>query len=104
MDLLNWHFAIEEIIAGAVGGLAYAIFRDDVILPSVSGRKVLLGCFRAIALGAFVGFIVDTHPAFSALMGFSFNDVIKAIQTKLKHWLEVDANADANSGGGDKNA
>lgn len=84
---MEWHFVTDEILSGALGGLVYAVFRDEIFLPHVSKNKIHLGFIRALILGAFIGFIVDTHPVFSALMGFSFNDVFVAIQKRIGVWL-----------------
>ncbi|MEM4168037.1 MAG: hypothetical protein QXW98_06310 [Candidatus Caldarchaeum sp.] len=86
---VHWHFSWATILAGAFGGFIYSVFRDELFLPRVekNSNRVVLGLFRSVLLGMFVGFVVDTHPLLSALMGFSFNDVIAAIQRRINSYL-----------------
>lgn len=86
---VHWHFGWATILAGAFGGFIYSVFRDELFLPRVekNSNRVVLGLFRSVLLGMFVGFVVDTHPLLSALMGFSFNDVIAAIQRRINSYL-----------------
>ncbi len=94
MELLEqfftgWHFVWYEIISGAVGGLVNYIWKHRQIeLPSRSGKVVDLNFLVAPLLGAFVAFVVDTHPVMCALLGFSANDVLKAAETAIRRRLE----------------
>lgn len=85
---MEWHLNVYEIICGGIGGLMYAVFKDELYLPKQTNGKIVLGFLRAILLGMFVGFVVDTHVVFSALMGFSFNDVIKAIEKRIQKTIQ----------------
>jgi hypothetical protein len=97
--LSQWHFSWVCVLAGAMGGLINSIaYADCFVLPSVSGRKIFFASLKSVLIGAFIGFVVDTHPVFSALLGYSGTDVLKMIERKLKHQLNVDGEE------GDKNA
>ncbi|MEM4167994.1 MAG: hypothetical protein QXW98_06090 [Candidatus Caldarchaeum sp.] len=86
----QWQFSWTTLFAGAFGGFIYAVFRDELSLPKVErdNNRIALGLFRSVLLGLFVGFVVDTHPLLSCLMGFSFNDVIVSIQRRVRSYLQ----------------
>jgi hypothetical protein len=94
IQLIHWSFDWHCVVSGAVGGFCYFVFRDNVTLPSKTGLRLHLGILKGIVLGAFSGFLVDTHPVLSALMGFAFNDFLSA----ALRWAKQKTN------GGDVNA
>jgi nitrate/nitrite transporter NarK len=86
--LSQWQFSWVCILAGAVGGLVNAIATADCfVLPSVSGRKIFFASLKSVLIGAFIGFVVDTHPVFSALLGYSGMDVLQMLENKLRRRL-----------------
>jgi len=85
----QWEFSWVCIIAGAIGGLIKAIASaEHFTLPSVSGHKIFLASLKSVLVGAFIGFVVDTHPVFSALLGYSGMDVLQMLETKVRKHLE----------------
>jgi len=97
--LSQWEFSWVCVLAGAVGGLINAIASADCfVLPSVTGRKIFLASLQSVLIGAFIGFIVDTHPVFSALLGYSGTNVLQVLEQRVRGLLSV------TSKDGDKNA
>jgi hypothetical protein len=97
--LSQWHFSWVCILAGAVGGLVNAIATaDSFVLPSISGRQVFFASLKSVLIGAFIGFVVDTHPVFSALLGYSGMDVLQMLENKVRRRLS------ASTKDGDENA
>jgi hypothetical protein len=93
-----WEFSWVSILAGAVGGFINTVANCECfVLPSVSGRKIFWASLKSLFIGAFVGFIVDTHPVFSALMGYSGTDVLRMVERKIKKKLEIDAEGDTDA-------
>jgi len=73
-----------------VGGLINAIATaDGFVLPSVSERKIFFASLKSVLIGAFVGFVVDTHPVFSALLGYSGVDVLQMLENKVRRRLSA---------------
>jgi len=83
--LSQWQFSWVCVLAGAIGGLVNAIASADCfVLPSVSGRKIFFASLKSVLIGAFIGFVVDTHPVFSALLGYSGMDVLQMLESKVR--------------------
>jgi hypothetical protein len=83
--LQQWSFSWVCVLAGAIGGFINAVATSDAfVLPFVSGRKIVWASLKSVIIGAFVGFIVDTHPVISALLGYSGNDVLRMIEQKIR--------------------
>jgi hypothetical protein len=86
-----WDFSWISVLAGAVGGFVNAVVTSDAfVLPSVSGRKIFWASLKSVIIGAFVGFIVNTHPVFSALMGYSGMDVLHMVERKIRKQIGDD--------------
>jgi len=86
--LQQWSFSWVCVVAGAIGGFINAVATSDAfVLPSVSGRKIVWASLKSVIIGAFVGFIVDTHPVISALLGYSGNDVLRMVERKIRRSL-----------------
>jgi hypothetical protein len=84
-QLYGWEFSWINVLAGAIGGFINAVVSSDAfVLPSVSGRKIFWASLKSVIIGAFVGFIVNTHPVVSALLGYSGTDVLKAVERRLR--------------------
>jgi len=87
--LQSWEFSWVNVIAGAIGGFINAVATSDAfVLPHVSERKIVWASLKSVLIGAFVGFVVDTHPVFSALMGYSGTDVLHMIERKIRKRFE----------------
>ncbi|MCC6444109.1 MAG: hypothetical protein IT210_11735 [Armatimonadetes bacterium] len=75
--LQNWQPGAEHLLCGAFGGLVSALGQTGgvLVLPQVvvsGGRKGLaLGFVSAVAIGAFVGYVVDRHPVMSGAGGYA---------------------------------
>jgi len=81
----GWEFSWINVLAGAIGGFINAVATSDAfVLPSVSGRKIFWASLKSVIIGAFVGFIVNTHPVVSALLGYSGTDVLKMVERRLR--------------------
>ena len=88
--LSQWHFEWVCILAGAIGGFIKAIASAEYFaLPLFSERKIFFASLKSVLVGAFIGFVVDTHPVFSALMGYSGMDVLETLERKLHKRLET---------------
>jgi len=86
--IYEWNFSWLSVLAGAIGGFVNAVVSSDAfVLPSYSGRKIFWASLKSVIIGAFVGFVVNTHPVFSALMGYSGTDVLHMVERKIKKKL-----------------
>jgi len=84
----GWSFSWISVLAGAIGGFVNAVVSSDAfVLPSFSGHKIFWASLKSVIIGAFVGFVVDTHPVFSALMGYSGTDVLHMVERKIRKQL-----------------
>jgi predicted membrane protein len=99
IDMLSqWHFTWVCVLAGAIGGLINAIASADAfVLPSVSGRKIFFASLKSVLIGAFIGFVVNTHPVFSALLGYSGTDVLHMLEKKIRGNLLSPKDGDENA-------
>jgi hypothetical protein len=89
-SIYEWDFSWISVLAGAIGGFVNAVVSSDAfVLPSVSGRKIFWASLKSVIVGAFVGFVVNTHPVFSALMGYSGTDVLHMVERKIRKRLGV---------------
>ena len=76
----QWHLSPLEIFAGALGGLVSYLFKEA---PTDVRKVNPMRLLTAVLAGAFVAFVVNTHPALSALMGYSAHDVLQTLRKRL---------------------
>jgi predicted membrane protein len=94
----QWQFSWVCVLAGAIGGLINAIASAECfVLPSVSGRKIFFASLKSVLIGAFIGFVVDTHPVFSALLGYSGTDVLHMLEKKIRGNILAPKDGDENA-------
>ena len=76
----GWHFSWYNVLAGAAGGFIYSIRDGDIELPRLTRNcTVNLGFIAFVLMGAFAGFLMDTHPALCAVVGYAGSDFINAL-------------------------
>jgi len=98
-ELERWVMSEWSILCGAIGGFVHSILHDEILFPQFRGGKVFLGFVRPVLLGAFVGFLLDTHPVVSAVGGFVALDILRAIERHVRRRLHSENGTEQRKGG-----